>query len=151
LLFISFFSSRFHKKKTVGCVTLTIAFYYNFITFLNCVLIRDSYHDAVMFLKTHYYAQPEYLHELELCTADGEPTGGGYVVESVRSAKYLLFKYDNYENVVKGAVSLGNDTDTTAAIAGGLAGIAFGSIPDRWSSALRGKDAVDELLKRLSD
>jgi len=111
--------------------------------------VRDGYNDAVMFLNSHYIDEPEYLQELELCTADGVPTGGGFVVDSVRSAKYLLLTYDNYESVVKGAVGLGNDTDTTAAIAGGLAGIAFGNIPERWLTALRGKADVDELIQNI--
>ena len=49
------------------------------------------------------------------------------------------------------AVQYGNDTDTTAAIAGGLAGIYWGldSIPGPWLSGLRGKQEVDRLLDRL--
>ena len=70
-------------------------------------------------------------------------------LDSLRSTKYLLFNHDNYERVVKGAVSFGNDTDTTAAIAGGLAGIAFGGIPERWLSALRDKVYVDALIQNL--
>ena len=38
----------------------------------------------------------------------------------------------NFEEIVKSAISLGNDTDTTACIAGGIAGLKFGlkAIPD---------------------
>ena len=44
-----------------------------------------------------------------------------------------------------------NDTDTTAAIAGGLAGLRFGarSILTDWLDGLRGRDVVDPLAARL--
>lgn len=47
---------------------------------------------------------------------------------------------------------LGKDTDTTACIAGGLAGILYGEqgIPDRWNQELRGRATVESVLSRLS-
>jgi ADP-ribosylglycohydrolase len=56
-----------------------------------------------------------------------------------------------YESVVKKAISLGNDTDTTAAIAGGIAGIRHGlsGIPTRWLKAMRGKSIVTPLVRHL--
>jgi ADP-ribosyl-[dinitrogen reductase] hydrolase len=47
--------------------------------------------------------------------------------------------------------ALGNDTDTTACIAGGLAGLLYGeaSIPKRWRSALAGKAIAETLLAQL--
>ncbi|WP_333789943.1 MULTISPECIES: ADP-ribosylglycohydrolase family protein [Coriobacteriales] len=46
------------------------------------------------------------------------------------------------------AVNLGDDTDTTAAVAGGLAGIAYGwrAIPDAWLEKLRGRDVIERCL-----
>ena len=43
---------------------------------------------------------------------------------------------------------LGDDTDTTACVTGGLAGILFGfeAIPKRWYDALKGKADVEGLL-----
>ncbi|WP_082584313.1 ADP-ribosylglycohydrolase family protein [Noviherbaspirillum sp. Root189] len=48
-------------------------------------------------------------------------------------------------------MALGNDTHTTACIAGGLAGIHFGfeAIPLRWMDALRGRDLVKPLERAL--
>lgn len=78
--------------------------------------------------------------------------GGGYVVDSLHSAR-LALESGPYEHVVKAAVALGHDTDTTAAIAGGLAGVREGAlaIPDRWVRALRGRALLDPLLDRLLD
>ncbi|BAC88054.1 gsr0113 [Gloeobacter violaceus PCC 7421] len=56
-----------------------------------------------------------------------------------------------YEQVVKLAVSLGNDTDTTACLAGGIAGLQQGieAIPERWQARLRGGALYRPLLERL--
>ena len=76
--------------------------------------------------------------------------GSGYVVDALHSAR-LVMEEDNYERVVKAAVKLGNDTDTTACIAGGVAGVrgAGADIPARWREALLGQEIVAPLLERL--
>ncbi len=68
---------------------------------------------------------------------DEEPAGrgSGYVVDCLRSAR-LALTAGSYESVVRAAIRLGNDTDTTACVAGGLAGLRDGieGIPQRWRS-----------------
>jgi hypothetical protein len=58
----------------------------------------------------------------------------------------------SYEKVVKKAVELGHDTDTSACIAGGLAGVRDGilAIPERWLHILRGSDWYAPLLAALT-
>lgn len=77
--------------------------------------------------------------------------GTGYVVDSIRSARTCLAT-GGYETVVRAAVRLGHDTDTTACIAGGLAGLrdGLGAIPGRWRAALRGRALCDPLIERLT-
>jgi ADP-ribosyl-[dinitrogen reductase] hydrolase len=79
-----------------------------------------------------------------------EGQGSGYVVDTLRSARMVLER-GGYEQVVKAAVSLGHDTDTTAAVAGGVAGVRDGvqAIPQRWRNGLRGRELLDPLLTRL--
>jgi ADP-ribosyl-[dinitrogen reductase] hydrolase len=76
--------------------------------------------------------------------------GGSYVVDCLRSAR-LVLGAGSYEAVVKAAIALGDDTDTTACVAGGVAGVrdGVGAIPRRWLDALRGRDHVAPLLERL--
>jgi ADP-ribosylglycohydrolase len=78
------------------------------------------------------------------------PEGSGYVVDSFFSAKWANNNED-FESVVKAAISLGNDTDTTACIAGGIAGLKYGInvIPKRWQENLRGKNLFLPLLEKL--
>jgi ADP-ribosyl-[dinitrogen reductase] hydrolase len=79
-----------------------------------------------------------------------ETNGSGYVVDSLRSARWAC-NNKTYEETVKAAISLGNDTDTTACIAGGIAGLIHGfeEIPKRWTENLRGKEIYEPLLEKL--
>ncbi len=96
---------------------------------------------------------PEGLDELDHSIRPddpAEPTGRGYVVDSLLSARWAAMA-GSFEQVVKAAVALGHDTDTTAAVAGGIAGLRDGrsAIPDRWLSALRGREHFGPLLNAL--
>lgn len=95
-------------------------------------------------------AEREELDGPILGFADADCRGSGYVVDSLHCARRLLAAPD-YETAMKQAVALGNDTDTTACIAGGLAGLRWGvaGIPARWREALRGRSLLDPLLARL--
>lgn len=79
-----------------------------------------------------------------------EIRGSGYVVDSLLAARWAN-TFGPYETVAKAAVSLGEDTDTTACIAGGIAGLRFGvhAIPRRWRDALRGREIYQDLVERL--
>jgi len=82
-----------------------------------------------------------------------EPSqGSGYVVDSLWSAIRCVLATSDYENCLRNAIALGNDTDTTACIAGGLAGILYGEqgIPGRWKEALNGRAIVESTLSRLA-
>jgi len=92
---------------------------------------------------------------LEVATGDllawSRRTGGGHVADAFWSAWEVVEGAGSYGAAVTRAVQLGNDTDTTAAIAGGLAGIRWGigGIPPAWLTAMRGRDLVGPLVDRL--
>lgn len=73
--------------------------------------------------------------------------GSGYVLDSIWSARKAL-REKSFEEVVRAAVSFANDTDTTAAVAGGLAGIRCGlrGVPQRWLEQLRGAELVQPMF-----
>jgi len=56
-----------------------------------------------------------------------------------------------YVDVVRAAIALGHDTDTTAAVAGGIAGLRDGieAIPPRWLGRLRGREMVQPFVDAL--
>ena len=55
----------------------------------------------------------------------------------------------SFEEAVLKAVNPGRDTDTTASVTGGLAGLAYGreAIPERWIDALARRDEIEALLE----
>jgi len=113
----------------------------------------EAYYEAANFLKSFYKEDSEHYKEFEWTLIPFEEikgTGSGYVVDSIRSARDLMQK-NNFTDVIKGAILLGNDTDTTAAIAGGLAGVHFGydNIPAEWIDKLLGMDEVKKLFNDI--
>jgi ADP-ribosyl-[dinitrogen reductase] hydrolase len=76
----------------------------------------------------------------------------GYVLDSLQASLWCFLNSDSYEETVLKAVNLGEDTDTTAAIAGGLAGIYYGieNIPKKWIENLIRTNDIKDLAERLS-
>lgn len=116
--------------------------------------IENAWENAFQTFVAHF---PENTSEhTELTTkifptdAEYDIRGSGYVVDSLRASIWLCEK-ESYEEIVKSAVALGDDTDTTACIAGGIAGLKFGleAIPRRWRENLRGKNLYEPLVQKL--
>ena len=78
---------------------------------------------------------------------------GGYVMESIHSSIWCFLQRDTYSEVVLTAINLGHDMDTTAAIAGGLAGLYYGttSIPEYWLTSIARLEDILELGERLHE
>jgi ADP-ribosylglycohydrolase len=73
----------------------------------------------------------------------------GYVVDTLEAALWCLLNTDNYKDCVLKAVNLGDDTDTVAAVAGGLAGMFYGvdGIPKEWLEKLARRDYIEKLCE----
>ena len=81
-----------------------------------------------------------------------EIRSSGYVVDTMEAALWCLLKTDSYRDCVLTAVNLGDDTDTVAAVAGGLAGILYGvggekGIPEEWIEQVAKHDEIKELCE----
>lgn len=81
----------------------------------------------------------------ELSREDIKSTG--YIVDTLEAAIWSLLTTNDYKTCVLRAVNLGEDTDTVAAIAGGLAGALYGyyAIPDEWLSTLLKREYIEKL------
>lgn len=77
-----------------------------------------------------------------------EIRSGDNVLDTLKAALWCLCTTESYEACVLKAVNLGDDSDTTAAVAGGFAGIVYGkdAIPAGWMKTLRGKDVIESCL-----
>ncbi len=67
------------------------------------------------------------------------PVGGFHVVNTFISAIDANRRARTFEDVLRNSIRFGNDTDTTAAVACGIAGISYGvdAIPKRWLEAVK--------------
>ena len=76
---------------------------------------------------------------------------GGYVVDTLEAVLWCLMNTESYKSCVLKAVNLGEDTDTVGAIAGGLAGLAYGwdSISPEWVRGLLRADYIGELCDKF--
>lgn len=81
----------------------------------------------------------------------GQIRSGGYVIESLEASVWCLLNTSGFSHSVLAAVNLGSDTDTTAAITGGLAGLFYGkdAIPQEWVDKLARKDDIMILAAKL--
>lgn len=78
---------------------------------------------------------------------ESEIRSNGYIVHTLEAALWCLLNTNTYAECVLKAVNLGDDTDTVGAVAGGLAGIYYGTdqIPKEWLTALAKKQYIEEL------
>jgi ADP-ribosyl-[dinitrogen reductase] hydrolase len=84
---------------------------------------------------------------------DKEIHSSGYVLHTLEASIWCLLTTDNYKAATLKAVNLGEDTDTTGAVTGGLAGLLYGfdTIPKSWLQQIARKDDIEDLAERLRD
>ena len=95
-----------------------------------------------------------YRHLLDIENFPREEIGNTeHAPAAMTAALWCLSHTRSYKACVLAAVRLGGDTDTVAAIAGGLAGIMYGyrAIPKLWLMQLRGKNIIRGCLFPVSD
>lgn len=69
----------------------------------------------------------------------------GFVLNTLNAAIFCIKTSTSYEEAVLKAINLGDDTDTTAAVTGGLAGILW-EVPERWINRLKNKECIEKCL-----
>lgn len=87
------------------------------------------------------------IHEL---TAENIYSSG-YVLHTLEASIWCLMTTDNYKDAVLKAVNLGEDTDTTGAVTGGLAGLLYSldDIPTNWIKQIARNYEIENLAERL--
>jgi len=105
------------------------------------------------------FAEREQEHFKKIIQSDirevpkDEIMSGGYVMESIEASLWCFLKKENYAEIVFEAINFGHDTDTTAAIVGGLAGLYYGadSIEEDWIFSLARMQDIFELGNQLNE
>lgn len=93
---------------------------------------QSTVHGAGEVLRDRKILPPEGIKALAKVLAHGSqnlPTGSGYVVNTLWAAVWALSQGKSLSEVVRRAISLGDDTDTIACVAGGLAVLVYGIDP----------------------
>ncbi len=77
--------------------------------------------------------------------------GTFFAAQSLEAALWCFVQTDNFKDAIRLAVSLGGDTDSTAAVCGQVAGAYYGlaAIPDLWKDELIKKEEVFDMAERL--
>lgn len=91
------------------------------------------------------------LLDLEPIDAFREIGTSPLVNETVPAAFYCYLKFDPEDSLIM-AASAGGDTDSIAAIAGALAGAAYGTgwLPERWLSSLEDRSRIERIAVDLA-
>jgi ADP-ribosyl-[dinitrogen reductase] hydrolase len=147
-----------HIRSVVACF-----FYLEFARFLVEGLEKqDAYKKTQVqvftFLKTITVPDSELeLFDRLLCSdISQEPINSiessGYVIHTLEASIWCLLTTETYQDAILKAVNLGKDTDTTAAVTGGLAGLLYGveGIPDSWINQLAKRDEIEDLAERMA-
>ena len=79
-----------------------------------------------------------------------EIRSSGYVVDTLEAVVWSLLTTGSFEEALLKVVNLGLDTDTTGAIAGGLAALYYGeeAIPKEWIKEIKKLDWIEELCDK---
>ena len=140
-----------HDRAKAGCLIYATVF-----NFIMMEQTKEKVREGIKFAADDLAFLPEIEHYDRLFSPDFEKLpreeikSSGYVVDTLEAALWCLLTTDNYRDCVLKAVNLGEDTDTVAAIAGGLAGALYGydAIPKEWLDTLAKRGYIEDLCDR---
>ena len=124
---------------------------------LSGAALPDAISEGTARLKTCYSRYPEYDVWLDrfsrvdagvlAALPEKEIRSDGYVLHTLEAVLWCLLHTSSYRDCMLTAVNLGSDTDTVAAIAGGLAGISYGedAIPREWLDVIPKLETIQAL------
>lgn len=144
-----------HDRSKLACIL--------YVEFARCLLSgcqkQEALDGATDFIRRNcsdaYAGELENFSRIlnkELPGADErEIKSSGYVLDTLEAALWVFFQENGYRETVLRAVNLGGDTDTIAAIAGGIAGIYYGvgDIPKGWLESLARKEELYRMLEQF--
>ncbi len=132
-----------HPRAQVACALYTLA--------AVRLLAGERDRDRALEQSRITLSRADHVGALDHLMAWPTRNGRSRVWDSFWSAWDAFAGAGSYRETIERAIAYGNDTDTTAAIAGGLAGIYWGidGIPLEWLDGMRGDVVADPLVDRL--
>ena len=145
-----------HQRSKFACV-IYVEFAMNLLSHDK----QDACQNTIKFVSdccsVNYNDKPGIFNRIlnnELITADeNNIRSSGYVVDSLEAGIWAFMTTDNYGDAIFKAINLGGDTDTIAALTGGLAGLYYGvnAIPNNWIQCLARKNEIYNLIQRTGN
>lgn len=143
-----------HDRSIMGCLIYAFVLLY----LLSCREKRGVMR-ALREARKCLQVLPEFLHYSRIFSNDfadlprEKIKSSGYVVDTLEAALWCLLTTDSYRECVLKAVNLGKDTDTVAAVAGGLAGALYGyeAIPTEWLDTLKRREYIETLCQKACE
>jgi ADP-ribosylglycohydrolase len=157
--------TRFVSSITHGHIRSVIACFY-YLEYARLLMQGKNKFEAYQYLKAFIATRlramqvnPKEIAKFSGLLADDifklpevEIKSSGYVLHTLEASLWCLLTTDSYREAVLKAVNLGSDTDTTATVTGGLAGILYGyeNIPADWLAVLARRSDIEDLAGRLA-
>jgi len=140
-----------HKRSLIACgIYLSVAE----ALFVSCD-IKSGIYSGVSKAKHYYESNSDFAEELHhynrifkdsfASLQQTEVRSSGYVVDTLEAALWCLLNTHSYQSCALKAVNLGGDTDTVAAVAGGLAGLYYADIPESWINQIPRLEYIKQL------
>jgi ADP-ribosylglycohydrolase len=135
---------RFLKMREVSSIThrhfRSVIACFLYLEFAREILLKNEKFTAfkntqesvIEFLKTQNIDKKEIVHFDRILKSDihelpeDEIKSSGYVIHTLEASLWCFLNTDSFKTAVLKAVNLGEDTDTTGAVTGGLAGLYYG-------------------------
>jgi ADP-ribosylglycohydrolase len=141
-----------HDRSKIGCGIYAFILW-ELLNNPTMSAIKDGLGKAARF----YEGQAELVHYNRLfertfiITPRNAIKSDGYIVNTLEAAVWCLLTTNSYHDAVLKAVNLGDDTDTVAAITGGLAGALYGydAIPEKWGNTLMKREYIESLCEQI--
>ncbi len=146
-----------HNRSVLACI-----YYIEFaLNVLDAENLEEAYLNTNFWLKLFLEENELYKNEFPyfeqilsgqlIDLTQNEIQSTGYVIHSLEASIWCLLHTSSYKDCVLKAVNLGHDTDTIACIAGGIAGIFYGTdtIPTHWIEQLARVNDILKLAEQL--
>lgn len=141
-----------HQISILGCYIYTLL----------CIeLLRGSDKEAsYKYLQSYDFsmfddAMINYYHrilkaDITLLAVD-DISSSGFVVDTLEALLWCFLNTDTYDDSIIKAINLGGDTDTIAALVGGLSGIYHGNINIHWIKDIKRIEYIEGLINDFYD
>jgi len=129
---------------------------------LEGALPHEAYRSTIQTVQGYYDRQPSrsslsFSHFSRLFSGniddlpEDEIESDGYVIHTLEAGIWCFLNSGSYKEAVLKAVNLGEDTDTTATVTGGLAGIHYGynAIPEEWINQIARREDIQKLFEQF--